>query len=59
MNNEFHFCYLGLSFCMSVRIGKMICTFQSKHKVCYIIVIWLPSARESRRDFVYLCNKTI
>nr|DAG93617.1 MAG TPA: hypothetical protein [Herelleviridae sp.] len=24
-----------------------------------IIVIWLPSARESRRDFVYLCNKTI
>nr|DAJ22496.1 MAG TPA: hypothetical protein [Podoviridae sp. ctfN46]DAN99807.1 MAG TPA: hypothetical protein [Caudoviricetes sp.] len=33
--------------------------FSEKHKVCYIIVIWLPSARESRRDFVYLCNKTI
>nr|DAP04865.1 MAG TPA: hypothetical protein [Caudoviricetes sp.] len=27
MNNEIHFCYLGLSFCLSVRIGKMICTF--------------------------------
>nr|DAK09621.1 MAG TPA: hypothetical protein [Caudoviricetes sp.] len=27
MNNEVHFCYLGLSFCLSVRIGKMICTF--------------------------------
>nr|DAH83631.1 MAG TPA: hypothetical protein [Caudoviricetes sp.]DAV14274.1 MAG TPA: hypothetical protein [Caudoviricetes sp.] len=28
LNNKFHFCYLGLSFCLSVRIGKMICTFQ-------------------------------
>nr|DAR40523.1 MAG TPA: hypothetical protein [Caudoviricetes sp.] len=42
---------------MSVRIGKMICTFQSKHKVCYIIVIWLPSARESRRDFHIFVTK--
>ena len=28
LNDKFHFfCYLGFSFCLFVRIGKMICTF--------------------------------
>nr|DAQ10054.1 MAG TPA: hypothetical protein [Caudoviricetes sp.]DAU82825.1 MAG TPA: hypothetical protein [Herelleviridae sp.] len=47
-----------MSFCLSVRIGKKICTFRRNIRFV-IIVIWLPSARESRRDFLYLCVKTI
>ena len=33
--------------------------FFSRNIRFIIIVIWLPSARESRRDFLYLCVKTI
>nr|DAU78857.1 MAG TPA: hypothetical protein [Herelleviridae sp.] len=43
MNNEFHFfCYLGLSFCLFVRIGKKICTFRRNIRFVIILLFWCP-----------------
>ena len=42
-----------------MRIGKKICTFRRNIRFV-IIVIWLPSARESRRDFfISLCQNDL
>lgn len=60
MNNEFHFfCYLGLSFCLFVRIGKKDLHFSEKHKVCYYVVILVSRPLVRVGGIFYLCVKTI
>lgn len=53
------FLYLRIEFLPVREDRQNDLYFFSRNIRFVIIVIWLPSARESRRDFVYLCNKTI
>lgn len=58
LNDKFHFfCYLGLSFLPVCEDRQNDLYFFRVNIRFVIIVIWLPSARESRRDFHIFVTK--